>query len=88
LMLVGTTFMMILLLSQQAALGVHTTTVAPVNPGVLDDLLSAGLFESWVIGVFAGKMGEGSISEGFKHGLILVVLNLVTIVIAGHFVKV
>ncbi len=88
LMLVATTFMMILLLSQQAALGVHTTAVASVSPSVLDDLLSAGLFESWVIGVFAGKMGEGTISEGFKHGLILVVLNLATIVIVGHFVKI
>jgi flagellar protein FlaJ len=89
LMLVATTFMMILLLGQQAALGVHTTaTVSAANPAILDDLLSAGMFESWVIGMFAGKMGEGSISEGFRHALILVILNLVAIVVAGHFVKI
>jgi archaeal flagellar protein FlaJ len=88
LMLVATTFMMILLLSQQAALGVHTTAVHAASPAVIDDLLTAGMFESWVIGMFAGKMGEGSISEGFRHGVILVALNLIAIVVIGHFIKI
>ncbi len=44
------------------------------------------MFESWVIGLVAGKMGEGSIAEGFKHALVLVVMNIVALVVVGPFV--
>jgi len=34
----------------------------------------------------AGKMGEGSLAEGFKHSVILVVMMLIAVVIASRFV--
>ena len=40
------------------------------------------VFESWFIGLVAGKMGEGNTAEGFKHALALVVIALVSVVIA------
>ncbi len=88
LMLIFTTFMMLYLLTEQASLGVRgvpaLTTVS--SPGTLDGLLAASIFQTWVIGLVAGKMGEGSISEGFKHSLALVVLNIVAVVIAGRII--
>lgn len=87
LMLTLTTFVMIFMLSQQSALaakGIHVTF--GVNPSILDELLTAGVFQCWVLGMVAGKMGEGSLAEGFKHSVILVVLTLVLVVIAGFFV--
>ncbi|HZW85435.1 MAG TPA: type II secretion system F family protein, partial [Nitrososphaerales archaeon] len=88
-MLIMTTFIMVLLLAQGSALGVKGVSIAGLasNPGVLDSLVTAGIFESWVIGIVAGKMGEGSISEGFKHALALVVLNVVAIVVVGPLIK-
>lgn len=89
-MLIMTTFMMVYLLSEQSALGVRglpsLSNVA--SPGVLDSLVAAGIFQCWVIGLVAGKMGEGSLSEGFKHSLVLVMLNLLAVVVVGIFIKI
>jgi archaeal flagellar protein FlaJ len=89
LMLIMTTFIMVILLAQGSALGVKgiSLSVNAASAGTLDALVAAGMFESWVIGLTAGKMGEGSVSEGFKHGLILVLMNLAAIVIVGPFIK-
>jgi archaeal flagellar protein FlaJ len=88
LMLTMTTFVMIYMLSQQSALaakGIHVS-VAGANPRLLDDLLTASVFQSWVLGMVAGKMGEGSLAEGFKHSVALVVLTLLAVVVAGLFI--
>jgi len=87
-MLIMTTFIMVLLLSQGSALGVKGISVGflSTSKGTLDSLVAAGMFESWVIGLVAGKMGEGSIAEGFKHALVLVVMNVVALVVVGPFV--
>ncbi|HXW36997.1 MAG TPA: type II secretion system F family protein [Nitrososphaerales archaeon] len=86
-MLLMTTFMMILLLNQQSSLHVGTSgaNFITTKPGTLQSLLTAGIFSSFVLGIVAGKMGEGAVSEGFKHGLILVVLNVVAIAIISRF---
>lgn len=87
-MLIMVTFMMIVLLSQQATLHIagSSTSFITSNPGVLESLLTAGVFSSFVFGIVAGKMGEGAISEGFKHALILVIVNVIIIAIAGRFI--
>jgi hypothetical protein len=41
-----------------------------------------------VVGLVAGKMGEGALSDGFKHSMILVAISVVTIYIAALFIKV
>jgi flagellar protein FlaJ len=88
LMLIMTTFIMVLLLAQGSSLGVKgiSFTASSANKGTLDALVAAGIFESWVIGLVAGKMGEGALSEGFKHALILVLLNIVAIVFVGPLI--
>jgi hypothetical protein len=40
------------------------------------------VFESWFIGMVAGKMGEGSVADGFKHAFALVVIAVVSVVVA------
>lgn len=50
----------------------------------IDLLLTAAVFQSWVIGLVAGKMGEGSVARGFIHSLILVMLT----VASGYFLNV
>jgi archaeal flagellar protein FlaJ len=89
LMLIMTTFIMVILLAQGSALGVKgiSLSTSSASAGALDGLVAAGMFESWVIGVTAGKMGEGAVSEGFKHGLILVLMNLAAIVLIGPFIN-
>ncbi len=87
-MLIMTTFIMVLLLSQGSALGVKGIQISGLttSQGTLDSLVAAGIFESWVIGLVAGKMGEGSVAEGFKHALVLVLLNVFALVVIGPFV--
>ena len=87
-MLTLTTFVMINMISQQSALAAKglPVTVTGSSPGLLDDLLTASVFQCWVLGLVAGKMGEGSLAEGFKHAVILVVLTLLAVVIVGRFI--
>ena len=87
LMLTLTTFVMVNMLSSQsvlAAKGLHVV-VPGSSTGTVDDLLTASVFQCWVLGLVAGKMGEGSLAEGFKHSVILVLLTLLAVVIAGRF---
>jgi flagellar protein FlaJ len=51
-----------------------------------DLLLTAAVFQSWVIGLVAGKMGEGSVAQGFKHSLILVTLTVVAAYLLHFFI--
>jgi len=49
-------------------------------------LLTAAVFQSWVIGLVAGKMGEGSVAQGFKHSLILVTLTVLAAYLLHLFI--
>ncbi len=42
----------------------------------------------WVVGLVAGKMGNGSVAEGFKHSLLLVVISIAAIYIAALFIPI
>lgn len=92
LLLVITTFMMVYFLSQPATLlkGVATSAVTALSsappPEIIEGLLTAAIFESFVVGLVAGKMGEGSVAEGFKHAFVLVLLSVLTVLIAGNIV--
>ncbi|MBI2648632.1 MAG: type II secretion system F family protein [Thaumarchaeota archaeon] len=91
LLLVITTFLMVFLLSQPAALssGLSASASAALlapPPETVEALLTSAIFESFVVGLVAGKMGEGSVAEGFKHALILVLLSVMTVLIAGTIV--
>jgi len=88
LMLTLTTFVMVNMLSSQSALAAKgfTSVVSGSSAGTIDDLLTASVFQCWVLGLVAGKMGEGSLAEGFKHSAILVILTLAAVLIAGRFI--
>ncbi|MDA4123918.1 MAG: type II secretion system F family protein [Thaumarchaeota archaeon] len=88
LMLTLTTFMMVNMLSQQSILapkGIHTS-LGFASPATIDGLVGASVFQTWVLGLVAGKMGEGSLAEGFKHSVILVLLTLLAVVVVGRFI--
>jgi flagellar protein FlaJ len=61
------------------------------NPAVLKaattTLLMAAFFQAWVMGFVAGKMGEGSAADGFKHATFLIVISMVTVIVSGFFIK-
>jgi flagellar protein FlaJ len=84
LMLLVTTFMMVYILYQEPKLVIRgaPALIAAANPNSIDSLLTAGIFQCWTIGIVAGKMGEGSVADGFKHASALVVLSLVAVLVA------
>ncbi|MGI0084987.1 MAG: type II secretion system F family protein, partial [Nitrososphaerales archaeon] len=49
-------------------------------------LITGSILQSWFMGMVAGKMGEGSVADGFKHATLLVIISLVTVVVAGLFI--
>jgi flagellar protein FlaJ len=89
LMVVTTTFLMVYLMGESATLAPSGYAASiSVDPGTIQLLLVASVVESWVAGIVAGKMGEGSVSDGFRHALVLVVLSIAVVYIGALFVKV
>ncbi|MDA4123931.1 MAG: type II secretion system F family protein [Thaumarchaeota archaeon] len=87
-MVIITTFIMVYLLSAPSATGFATSTVPTVSPTVIDTLLTTAVFDAFVIGIVAGKMGESGISDGFKHAIALVVVSLLAIFVARGFIAI
>jgi archaeal flagellar protein FlaJ len=52
-----------------------------------DILLMGAFFQAWVMGFVAGKMGEGSAADGFKHATLLIAISIVTVVVTSLFIK-
>lgn len=50
-------------------------------------LLMGSFFQAWVMGFVAGKMGEGSAADGFKHATFLIIISMVTVLVCGFFIK-
>ena len=86
-MIVLTTFLMVYFL-QQTSLAPGGLGGAAVQPGTINLLLVSAIFEGFVVGLVAGKMGEGSLSDGFKHSMILVAISIVTVYIASAFINI
>ncbi|MDA4121340.1 MAG: type II secretion system F family protein [Thaumarchaeota archaeon] len=86
-MVIITTFIMVYLLAAGSATGIASAT-PPVDPNVIDLLLTTAVFDSFVIGIVAGKMGESGVSDGFKHGISLVVVSLMAIYVARIFIAI
>jgi flagellar protein FlaJ len=81
-MVVITTFIMVYFISTPINFG-NASKIAPppltVDRSAVDVLLTVSIVESWVIGIVAGKMGEGSTADGFKHALALVLIALFSV---------
>jgi flagellar protein FlaJ len=84
-MVIVTTFIMAYFISTPINLGPTGTSAASapaIDKGSIDILLTVAVFESWFIGMVGGKMGEGSVADGFKHAFALVVIAIVAVFIA------
>jgi len=85
-MVIMTTFIMVYLLDQPSARGFGGFAAIPT--GTIDTLLLTAVFDSFVIGMVAGKMGESSVSDGFKHAIALVILSFAAVQIAKLFITI
>ena len=87
-MVIVTTFILVYLLSAPATGGIGSSAPAAVDTGTVDLLLTTAVFDSWVIGIVAGKMGESGVSDGFKHSIFLVIASLIAIAMARLFINI
>ena len=84
-MLVATTIMMITFTGTTAGL---TGSKSTKNLGeIVITFTTASIFHSYLIGLVAGKISEESISSGFKHAAILVVIAILASKLVPMFIK-
>ena len=91
-MIVLTTFLMVYFLTATPIAGAGAASAAALAPkvssGTIELLLVSAIFESWVVGLVAGKMGEGGVSDGFKHSALLVLFSVIAVFFTSFFLKV
>jgi len=87
-MVIITTFILVYLLNAPAISGIGSSSAPQVDPNVIDLLLTTAVFDSFVIGIVAGKMGESGVSDGFKHSIFLVIASLIAIFVARFFINI
>ena len=80
-----TTLMMISFIQNQISAGPSIVGASGDISAITTTILAAALFQSWVMGFVAGKMGEGSIAAGFKHAALLAIISMVTIFITSTY---
>ncbi len=85
-MVIFTTFIMVYLLGQPAARGFSGGLAIPGT--TIDLLLTTAVFDAFVIGLVAGKMGESSISDGFKHAIALAIVSVAAVQFAKLFIPI
>jgi len=86
-MVIITTFILVYLLNAPAISGIGSSSLPQVDPNTIDLLLTTAVFDSFIIGIVAGKMGESGLADGFKHSIFLVIASLVAIAIARSFIS-
>ena len=84
-MLVATTIMIITFTGK--TLGVAGTGPAQDLTPLIVTFTTACIFHSYLIGLVAGKISEESISAGFKHATILVVMAILAAKLMPTFIK-
>ncbi len=89
-LLVATTVMM---MSFTTGFGATTSSVASTtsaaSKGMMQTVfMTAVIFNSYIIGIVAGKISEESISAGFKHSAILVIIAVLCAKLIPMFVKI
>ena len=92
-MVVATTAMMIYFVSPSALSFPGSTGAANYLPSanVINQattiLLTASIFQAWIMGFVAGKMGESTVADGFKHAVALVGISLITVIVTKFIIK-
>ena len=89
-MVVATTAMMLYFVNPPGLSAAGIPALA--SPGLVakeatNILLLCAFFQAWVMGFVAGKMGEESAADGFKHATFLVVLSLVTVYVSLYLIN-
>jgi flagellar protein FlaJ len=85
LLLVATTTMMLGFTT--GTLGTGGTAPPKDMSWVRSIFMTSCIFHSYLIGIVAGKISEESISAGFKHAAILVVISIVAAELVPMFIK-
>jgi flagellar protein FlaJ len=84
-LLVATTIMM---MGLTTGLGVPGMDTAPTDNTLMQTVfMTAVIFNSYLIGIVAGKISEESIGAGFKHATILVLISIIAAKLIPQFVK-
>lgn len=85
---------LLLVITTSLMLGFTTGTIgvagAAPPPGmtwIRDIFMTSAVFYSYMVGIVAGKISEESISSGFKHAAILVVISAVAAELLPMFIK-
>ncbi len=68
-------------------IGVGGATPPPGMNWIRDIFMTSAIFYSYMVGIVAGKISEESISSGFKHAAILVVISAVASELVPMFIK-
>ncbi len=85
-LLVATTIMMMGLTTGITAPG---TTAPPTDNSLMQTVfMTAVIFNSYLIGIVAGKISEESVGAGLKHAAILVLISIVAAKLIPQFVKI
>jgi len=84
-MLVATTILIISFTGR--TLGLAETTPANSLGSLIVTFTTACIFHSYLIGLVAGKISEESVSAGFKHGAILVVMAVAAAKLMPTFIN-
>ena len=84
-MLVATTVMIITFTGQTLTLA--ETGAADNLSGMIVTFTTAAIFHSYLVGLVGGKISEESISAGFKHASILVIMSVVAAKLLPMFIS-
>jgi len=87
-MVVATTAMMLYFVNPPglASAGISALASGSLVKQATNILLVCAFFQAWVMGFVAGKMGEESAADGFKHATFLVVLSLITVYVSFYLI--
>jgi flagellar protein FlaJ len=85
LLLVITTSMMLGFTT--GTIGVASATPPPNMDWIRQIFMTSAIFYSYMVGIVAGKISEESISAGFKHAAVLVIISVVAAELLPMFIK-
>ena len=86
-LLVATTVMMMGLTTGITVPGAEAA-VAPDNSLKETVFMTAVIFNSYLIGIVAGKISEESVGAGFKHSAILVLISIIAAKLIPQFINI
>jgi len=67
--------------------GTGIVSIATDVESLTETMFLAVIFQAWIMGIVAGKMGEWSIAAGYKHATALALIGVITIYLIQVFVN-